>query len=168
MKKINQNKELVNSLKSKGWVMVGDQLVNPSQAAKMGIVPGPTVKSKAKERTFDKNDHINIKNNEQMHPFKTYLCSLGYDVWIEYQFCRERRFRIDFAIVDLKIAIEIDGGIWMRGRSGHSSGSGIKRDQEKTTLLSAYGWKVMRITPDQQYTQYTVDMINKMKNAGRN
>lgn len=155
-KTIKQNRELVKQLKSKGWVMQGDKLVRPTSDVKQ------TKKVKVK-RTYDIHDAVNIRNNEQQHPFKTYLKSeLECDVWIEFEFSSERKFRIDYALPIHKIAIEIDGGIWMRGRSGHSSGTGIKRDQEKTTLLSVCGWSVIRITPDEQYNQKLISDIKKI------
>ena len=107
-------------------------------------------------------DNFNLKNKEILHPFKSLIKKeLDVDLWPEFEFCKERKFRIDFAEPFLKIAIEIDGGIWMRGKSGHSSGSGIKRDQEKTTLLSQYGWSVLRFEPDEAMTAKTIEIVSK-------
>ncbi len=41
----------------------------------------------------------------------------------EYKFHPTRKWLFDFAFIDVKLAIETDGGIWMKG--GHSSGKGI-------------------------------------------
>lgn len=54
----------------------------------------------------------------------------------EFRFCRQRRFRFDFAMPDLKIAVEIDG----RGR--HQTVSGVRLDCEKGNLAIRLGWKV--------------------------
>lgn len=67
----------------------------------------------------------------------------------EYRFCPERKFRFDFAWPDKKIACEQEGGIWLRGRSGHSSGVGIRRDMEKSNLALRLGWRVFRFTPQE-------------------
>jgi len=56
----------------------------------------------------------------------------------EFRFDMSRRFRFDFAWVEQKIALEIDGGVWMK-KARHTSGSGFMRDQEKTNLAAFYG-----------------------------
>ena len=67
----------------------------------------------------------------------------------EYRFHPVRRFRFDFAIPDLKIAIEIEGGIFAKARLGHSSGLGIKKDMEKYNIAALMGWKILRYMPEQ-------------------
>ena len=65
--------------------------------------------------------------------------------WIrEYEFLKDRQFRFDFANVRNKIAIEIQGGIWRRGR--HNTGYGIAKDTEKHNLAILNGWKIFYIT----------------------
>ena len=147
--------DFVNELIKKGWELKDDKLTPPSKDWKLK-------KIKRQKRTFDHNDHINLKNKEVLHPFKSLVKKeIGIELWNEFEFCKERKFRIDFAEPFLKIAIEIDGGIWMRGKSGHSSGTGIKRDQEKTTLLSQYGWSILRFEPDECMTIYAIETIRK-------
>ena len=63
----------------------------------------------------------------------------------EYRFLKKRRFRFDFAWPSLKIAIEIEGGVWSGGR--HTRGAGYSRDIEKYNLATRAGWKVYRFTP---------------------
>lgn len=63
----------------------------------------------------------------------------------EYRFDMERRFRFDFAWPDLKVAVEIDGGIFNGG--AHSNPLNILRDMTKNNLAVANGWKVLRYTP---------------------
>jgi very-short-patch-repair endonuclease len=73
----------------------------------------------------------------------------------EYKFdCTgKRRFRFDFAWPKLKLAVEVEGGIWIKGLSGrggaHSLPSNIIRDMEKNNLAVKQGWRVFRFTPDQ-------------------
>lgn len=62
----------------------------------------------------------------------------------EYKFC-ERKWRFDYANPRLKVAIEIEGGIWINGR--HIRGRGYKNDMEKYNRAQILGWKVMRYEP---------------------
>ena len=57
-----------------------------------------------------------------------------------------RKFRYDFAWPDLKVVLELDGGIWSGG--GHTTGSGKTRDCEKDWLAFVNGWTVIRWTPN--------------------
>lgn len=57
-----------------------------------------------------------------------------------------RRFRFDAANPALKIAIEIEGGVWMG--KGHTGGLHYQQDMEKYNLAVLEGWKVLRYTPE--------------------
>ena len=59
-----------------------------------------------------------------------------------------RRFRWDFVVPMAGLAIEVNGGTWMGGRGGHSSGKGIQRDYEKANLATEYGWAVILLSGD--------------------
>ncbi len=63
----------------------------------------------------------------------------------EYRFLRERRFRFDFAIPSLRIGIEVEGGIFIRGR--HNRPKGYENDCRKYSLAAIEGWTVLRFTP---------------------
>ena len=62
----------------------------------------------------------------------------------EYRFDPVRRWRLDFAFPDLKLAIEIDGGIWTQGR--HTRGAGYEKDLEKHNALTLAGWRLLRFS----------------------
>lgn len=64
---------------------------------------------------------------------------------IEYKFHTKRRWRFDFAWPIYKIAIECEGGTWIRGR--HTRGLGYQKDLEKYNAAAAAGWKVFRYSP---------------------
>ena len=67
----------------------------------------------------------------------------------EYKFHPKRKWRFDFAVPEIKIAIEIEGAIFSKSRLGHSSGIGIKNDMEKYNAAQLMGWKVLRYMPEQ-------------------
>lgn len=59
--------------------------------------------------------------------------------------CDDRKWRFDFAIPSLMIAVEYEGGIFME-KSGHSSTAGMGRDIEKYTRAQLMGWQVIRVS----------------------
>ena len=97
---------------------------------------------------------------------------LSNDNWpeahVEYRFIVDRRFRFDFAFLDIKLAVECEGGLFIRQvrcnncgnlvmrklKSGkmvkvfaggrHNTGSGAIKDMEKYNLAVQMGWLVLR------------------------
>ncbi len=65
----------------------------------------------------------------------------------EYRFDDKRRWRFDFAYPDLKIAIEVEGGVYSQGR--HTRGKGFTADCEKYNRATELGWSVYRYTTQQ-------------------
>ena len=63
----------------------------------------------------------------------------------EYRFHPLRRWRFDFAWPRYKVAVEVDGGIYSRGRLVR--GSGFERDAEKRNAAVMAGWRVLHFTP---------------------
>jgi len=57
---------------------------------------------------------------------------------------RLKDWRFDFAWADKKIAVEIEGGVWARGR--HTRGDGYTKDCEKYNAAQRHGWVVLRYT----------------------
>lgn len=65
--------------------------------------------------------------------------------WLrEHRFHPIRRWRFDLARIDIKIAIEVHGGEFIRG--GHSRGLGLRRDSEKSREAQLLGWMVLTFT----------------------
>lgn len=60
----------------------------------------------------------------------------------EYRFHPTRKWRFDFALVEHKIAIEAEGGVWTGGR--HTRGGGYTKDAEKYNAAVLLGWRVLR------------------------
>lgn len=57
---------------------------------------------------------------------------------------RSKRYRLDFAHPDSRTGIEIQGGVYNRGR--HVTGSGYERDCRKYNLAAAGGWTIFLLT----------------------
>ena len=49
----------------------------------------------------------------------------------EFRFAPPRRWRLDFAWPAVRVAVEIEGGIWRPGGGAHSRPANIERDAEK-------------------------------------
>jgi very-short-patch-repair endonuclease len=65
----------------------------------------------------------------------------------EFTFHQVRKWRIDWAWPDQKVALEVEGGVFIQGR--HSRGAGMLKDFEKYNALAAAGWRLIRVTPSQ-------------------
>jgi very-short-patch-repair endonuclease len=61
----------------------------------------------------------------------------------EYKFHPKRRWRLDFAWPEIKLAVEIQGGVHSRKRSGHTTGAGVQRDYDKNNAAVLLGWRVL-------------------------
>ena len=65
----------------------------------------------------------------------------------EWQFDEHRKYRFDYAFPEQKIAIEVQGGRWMR-RGAHNTGHAIARDCNKSNLAQTQGWIVICVFPE--------------------
>lgn len=92
--------------------------------------------------------------NKKSLPLKTNLTNKFHDLWNklgglelvkEFKFCPNRKWRSDYAITEIRILIEIEGGVFMK-KAGHNSISGILRDIEKYNEASYLGFKVFRLS----------------------
>lgn len=60
---------------------------------------------------------------------------------------------MDYAIPDLQIALEKNGGVWMKGKGAHSRPANIVRDMEKSTEAQLLGWIVLSCQPRELHTR---------------
>jgi len=67
----------------------------------------------------------------------------------EYRFHQTRKWRFDFAWVRERVAVEVEGGTWDRGR--HTRGAGYAGDCAKYNAAVLGGWRVLRFTSDMLY-----------------
>lgn len=82
----------------------------------------------------------------------------------EWIFASPRKFRFDFAWPEVRLALEVEGGIFTK--QAHGSITGILRDMEKYNLAAANGWRVLRVTPAQLCDLQTLAMIAKAYHYG--
>lgn len=78
----------------------------------------------------------------------------------EFMFHDKRKWRIDFAWyrvnnILIKVAVEIEGGIWTKGR--HIQPRGFIKDMEKYNEISLNEWILLRFTPK----KINFDLIKK-------
>lgn len=66
----------------------------------------------------------------------------------EYKALESRRYRWDFFIAP-DLLIEVQGGTWNYGKSGHATGMGALRDCEKASLAAANGFRQVTATTAQ-------------------
>lgn len=66
----------------------------------------------------------------------------------EFRAVEGRKFRWDFHIAP-DLLVEVQGGVWNYGKSGHATGTGITRDAEKCSLAAAHGYRVIQATTQQ-------------------
>jgi very-short-patch-repair endonuclease len=83
----------------------------------------------------------------------------------EHRFHPDRRWRFDYAFIADRLAVEIEGGIWIKGKCGrggaHSLPSNILRDMEKNNAAVLLGWRILRFTPEQVKNGTAILMIEK-------
>lgn len=77
--------------------------------------------------------------------------------YLEYAFHPERKWRFDFAWLEYKVALEVDGGIWIKG--GHNRGAQIKKTWEKENAAQLLCWRIFKCEPCDLCTNETVSMI---------
>lgn len=91
---------------------------------------------------------------------------LAVDVVKELQFCETRKWRFDYAIPALKIAIEVEGGAWIQGR--HNRAQGFIADMDKYNTAAAMGWRLLRATPQTLLKSKFLDLLRKAINYEKN
>lgn len=78
----------------------------------------------------------------------------------EYRFLEGRTFRFDFAWPEQRLALEVEGGIWLNGR--HTRGAGFQTDCWKYNEAAAGGWRVLRVTEELITNGMAVKWLERM------
>jgi len=89
----------------------------------------------------------------------THLRELGYEPEMEYQFCADRRWRADLAIMDVRLLLEVDGGMWS---GGHKRGAALEGDYEKQNTAQLQGWRILRFSNRQVMEGEAIAFLKKL------
>lgn len=74
----------------------------------------------------------------------------------EYRFALDRRYRFDFRITDVEdLAVEIDGGC-------HTVRARFASDLDKHALAMLYGFRVLRVSPEQVRNGKALALIERL------
>lgn len=66
-------------------------------------------------------------------------------------------YRYDFAHIEKRVAVEINGSVWQKG--GHNTGKGLIRDYDKLNQAQLQGWQVYIFTPQQVKSGHAINTI---------
>lgn len=74
----------------------------------------------------------------------------GPDLLPEYQFHPVREWAIDFVCIrpGLRVAIEVEGGTWLKDGGRHNRGKGYRDDCIKYNAIILDGFRLFRLTSD--------------------
>ena len=81
----------------------------------------------------------------------------------EYRAIAGRKFRFDFAWLEQRLLVEVNGGTYTKG--AHSTGRGIARDYEKANLAVLQGWRVLTFDGKAVKSGEAVETIRKALEA---
>ncbi len=95
------------------------------------------------------------------HGWNAVSCSIGArsggrELEREFRFHAERKWRADFAHIESRTLIEIEGGLWIQGCDNRPQG--FAADAQKYLEAALAGWRVLRLT-ELQITAPTVERI---------
>lgn len=75
----------------------------------------------------------------------------------ELRFAPPRRWRFDLCWPEFKIALEVQGGIFVNGR--HSRGAALLKEWEKLNTAAVLGWRIIYCQPKYLCTEKTAYFI---------
>lgn len=82
---------------------------------------------------------------------------------LEYRFHPTRKWPFDLAWPAERLAVEVEGGLFINGR--HSRGEGYERDLVKYAEALLAGWRVLRVSPRQVKNGQAVGWITRALEA---
>ncbi len=109
--------------------------------------PKATNKAKAKEQARKLAELVEINLSDLPGYVKEHI------------FHPTRKWRFDYAWLDLKVALEIHGGVFTNGR--HTRGSGFTEDKVKMNEAQLLGWIVIEATTAQVKNGQMLKWVNE-------
>lgn len=113
------------------------------ESGKIKSAKGLTQKAPVKQIKMPHKKSSGLQWLERYLPL--WCISNGYQLDIEYRFDAKRKWRFDFAIPEIKAAVEFEGGIFLK-KSGHNTAKHYTKDTEKYNTATVQGWRVIRVT----------------------
>ncbi|WP_312209980.1 DUF559 domain-containing protein [Acinetobacter variabilis] len=115
-------------------------------------------------RSKGRSTRPNVKGEKVINMFEAKLArelkTLKIKFEQEFYFHPDRKWRADFHLIDKKILVEIEGGIWSGGR--HTRGKGYLGDMEKYNAATMMGFQVIRFSTDQVKSGHAIQQLEKM------
>ena len=115
-------------------------------------------------RSKGRSTRLNVKGEKVPNEFEAKLArelkTLKIKFEQEFYFHPDRKWRADFHLIDKKILVEIEGGIWSGGR--HTRGKGYLGDMEKYNAATMMGFQVIRFSTDQVESGHAIQQIEKI------
>lgn len=88
---------------------------------------------------------------------------------LEYKFHPKRKWRSDYYFEKdgIKVALEVEGGVWKKGKDGklggrHNRGVGFIKDLEKYNNYAMMGILLLRVQPKDLLKISTIEMLKKI------
>ena len=83
----------------------------------------------------------------------------------EYMFAKEslgRDWRFDYAWIEERVALEVDGGLFVYG--GHNRGGFILKTHDKQNAAATLGWRILHCVPKTLRTPETIALVRRTLN----
>ncbi len=84
---------------------------------------------------------------------------LGIPAFREWEFHPVRKWRMDWAFPEAKLALEIEGGQWVNGR--HNRAAGQIADLAKYSEAAILGWRIVYATPAEVKNGTALDRVRR-------
>lgn len=77
----------------------------------------------------------------------------------EFRFAPPRRWRFDWVWLEQRLAVEIQGGLYTRGR--HTRGPALVNEYAKLNAAVIAGWRVLLVTPAQVRSGEACELVKR-------
>jgi len=118
---------------------------------------GTKKRAKAKRQSKVKGERVTSEGEAKL---ASDLKALKIGFIQEFYFHPKRQWRADFHILETKILVEVEGGIWSGGR--HTRGKGYIGDMEKYNSAAMMGFTVLRFSTEQVKAGVAIKQIEQL------